>query len=411
MSATTVTSFLDHLEALPPMPVAAQRILAISGAPNTSAQDVGRTLSQDPAIAARILRIANSPFYGVSREIAQVSRAVVILGSRAVRSFVVAICARQALMDKGPTTPEHTAAWNHALAVATASELIARHVGYKPLEEAFVAGLLHDVGQLAMIGFKPALMRDVLRGRPSEACRLQRERDNFGLDHTEAGFRILAAWKLPEALCEAARCHHHPPERFQTETERLCGVTLIANIFAHLLGIGFDIPAGEAGHLAETAKGLGLSDADQMRVLATLEHRLAETREAMECISGDSADGDATPARMVALWIGSAHGHEPQPGRFLLERAGYDVEQVPAGRECDPQRYSLVVADCGTASRADAERRAADLVSGGCRRLIILHEPPEGTHGREYDSAMGVCFLSPLFTALDLEWARRHLEP
>jgi len=414
MLATEAT-FLDHIQRLPPLPLVAQRILAVTAATNASAQDVARILSQDPTIAARVLRVANSPFYGVSREITQVSRAVVLLGARAVRSLVVAICARQALGETGAISPEHTTAWNHAIAAAAACELIAKQIGFDPSEEALVAGLLHDTGQLAMVGFKPELVRHVLRDRPNDQMRLQREREHFGLDHAEAGFRILSNWNLPESLCQVARCHHRRVPRIGSETQRLTGMVVLANYFAHLMGLGFDVPLSDAQQLGAVAGQLQLSEAVQARVLATLERRLAETRAALACLSEENASKAAAPTRLRALWICDGSS-DNQTGRFLLERAGFEVGVAlltdggvtPADDQPDQTPPACIIIDCHARRVPAAHRLACDRAGRTNCRVILLKDARSGEPARGRDAATGLPYLPRLFTALDLEWAEKQ---
>lgn len=416
------SAFLEHLQCLPPLPVVAQRILAITGSGTASAQEVARTLSQDPAIAARILRVANSPFYGASREITQISRAVVLLGARAVRSFVVAMCARTVLSDLGPSSPEHAVLWNHATAAATACELLARQVGFSPAEEAFVAGLLHDTGHLAMVDFRPELLREVVRGRPGEAERLERERAAFGLDHTEAGYQILSNWNLPDPLCQAARQHHQPPAEIVNEADRLSVVAQLADLLAHLLGFGFDVPLSSSRTAVATARRLGLTAADLGRLLAALDRRLDETRDALACISGTKLNTPTAQALRRAAWIGT-QDDLGVISRFLLERAGYELtgltldeaeRAVSDLNNTELEQQELIVVEA--AAQEPARRLAAALMNRGCRRVVLLRDEGHESPGqpaaaadalRVRDPASGVCYLPRLFSAPDLAWLER----
>jgi HD-like signal output (HDOD) protein len=401
-------SFLEHVQALPTPPAAAQQILAATSAPRIAPEEIARVLSRDPAIAAQILRIANSPYYGVSREITQISRAVVLLGARAVRSFVVAICARRALATPDPT-PEQNLVWQHALAAGTAGELIARDVGYRPTEEAFVAGLLHDVGHLAMVCFDPERVRAILADALDENGRLQREADAFGLDHAAAGNRILSAWNFPAPLCTAARRHHEPPAQLEGEVGRLCAIVVLADGLAHLLGLGFDVPVGGLRQMDAVAAQLGLSRSGQLRVLATLERRLAETREVLACISAPLAEAPASATPRRALWIDAEGGDAPDTGRFLLERAGFQVDRVAAADAPAGDGYDLVLLDCGAHEPVAVAAAARDLRAGG-RDVVVLYDAPDGTPPRGQDAALGVCYIPRLFTAVDLDWAQRTLQ-
>ena len=155
MSLAAEKTFVDRISKLPPLPAIAQQILAVTGSSDSSGSDVARVLRGDPAIAAKVLQVANSPFYGASQEISQLSRAATRLGVTAVQSLVLGMCARRTMSANTLHRSEHETLWHHATAVAAVCELIARRARFRPVEEAFVAGLLHDTGQLAMLTLQP----------------------------------------------------------------------------------------------------------------------------------------------------------------------------------------------------------------------------------------------------------------
>ena len=409
MTTATKTKFTDQIESLPPLPTIVQRILAVTESPDSSADDVAKVLSGDPAIAAKILRVANSPFYGMSRQVTQVSRAVVMLGSVAVRNLVLGICARDAFPSPVPHAPEHAILWRHSIGVGSASDLIARELGLKPSEEAFVAGLLHDIGQLAMAILQPETLRAVFQEQGRGVRFLTLERQHFGIDHTEAGCKILAQWGLPEALCRVVRQHHQQEIDPDDPQARLLAVVILADTFAHMLGIGFDLPVGSFRRAVFSAELLGLSESDQFRILERLERRVDEAAEMFAgADAGNSKPAGSTSKR--ALWMSWQPVSSRHISQFLLEHHGYEVSGVAADHAgCDPSPDDLVVLDLPPERQEEAEKIALALARQGRRRIVILIDPIETEVPRRCDPKTGVCHIPRLFTAFDLKWIEEQL--
>lgn len=411
MTTATKTKFIDQIESLPPLPTIVQRILAVTESPDSSADDVAKVLSGDPAVAAKVLRVANSPFYGMSRQVTQVSRAVVMLGSVAVRNLVLGICARDALASPGSHVPEHATLWRHSIAVGSASELIARELGLKPSEEAFVAGLLHDIGQLAMATFQPETLRTVFQEQGRGVRFLTLERQHFGIDHTEAGCKILTQWGLPEALCRVVRQHHQQEIRPDDPQARLLAVVILADTFAHMLGIGFDLPVGRFRRAVVSAELLGLCESDQFRILERLERRVDEATEMFA--GADAANNKpAASTSKRAIWISRKDVSSRHISQLLLEHHGYAVTCIaPDDVERDLAPDDLVVVDLPPQEQANATQIALGLARQGHRRIVILIDPIETEAPRQCDPNTGVCHIPRLFTAFDLKWIEEQLLP
>jgi putative nucleotidyltransferase with HDIG domain len=410
MTVQAEVAFVDHIECLPPLPTIVHHLLSVTQSPDSSAQHVARALSRDPGVAAKVLRVANSPFYGASREITQVSRAVVMLGARGVRSLVLGICAREAMMTVAQQTPEHARLWHHAIASAAAGELLARQIGFQPAEEAFVAGLLHDVGQLAMATFNPDALGAVMLEYAPQARRLELERERFGMDHAQAGYQILSRWGLPEPLCRAARCHHDSDVQWRPDADRLVAITVLANAMAHIAGFGLDTPAIEARHLEAAARLLKLSESDQMRVFATLERRVAEVAEALASRGSDEPASAAPAQQSSAVWVSAAPDRASSIGQSLLERGGYQVRRASFD-DCSacltPDELIVIEEDDSDPHRCD--KLVAELVARNCRKIVRTREPEPGQPLREHDPTTGVCSIPRVFTVLDLKWVEERL--
>lgn len=191
------------MDAFPSNPSVAMRVLWIADDPRATAPLLANTLEQDPALTARVLRIANSAYFSPGSRVTNVPRAVVTVGFATVRALAAGAVTG---LDDGGRLPEDF--WEHSAQVAHATGLVARQLGVGA-NDAFAAGLLHDLGEGIMCRTAPDVWAEVEEATEKDTTeRLDLERDRFGHDHAEVAGRILRAWHLPESLSDAVRTHH-----------------------------------------------------------------------------------------------------------------------------------------------------------------------------------------------------------
>jgi putative nucleotidyltransferase with HDIG domain len=220
------------------MPDIAYKVMRMVDDPQTSAADIARVVSADQAMAARILKLANSAFYGASRRIGTVTEAVVLLGMRTVRNMTVALKCQEYLNAALPGyTLEQGDLWRHSFCCAYAAQCLAKRSGYRIAEEAFVGGLLHDIGKVVVNVYMQAEFVCVSKVAASEGIAfMDAERAVLGFDHAEAGGRVLEKWNLPQTLVECVRYHHAPLQ--QPTPTPLTGIVHVADVLCLMLGVG-----------------------------------------------------------------------------------------------------------------------------------------------------------------------------
>lgn len=199
----------DELTRLPAQPLTAMRILRLGEVEETALGDLARIVEADPVLSARVIRLANAPYYGFSGRIASAARAVVLLGYDTVRSL--ALGAACSLMtddvDLGPD-----GLWTHNVATAAAAAVVARRVGSPP-QEAFSAGLLKEVGVSILHSRDPAGYDEILAGHGGVIEDLARaEQHAYDVTHAGAGATALEAWGFPREFVHAVASHHHPAD-------------------------------------------------------------------------------------------------------------------------------------------------------------------------------------------------------
>lgn len=201
------------LRSMPPLPGVAQRVLQIVRDPDYSIDMLVSVVRTDPALTARILKLCNSSLYGLSQEIGSVGDAVAYLGTRNLVKLVLISCTSsyfKRVGSNGYVDPGEL--WKHTLCCASVCQFLAERSGYEQPATAFTAGILHNVGKVALAQVVEDLTMDVptLLAAEPEIGYLALERKLVGLDHANAGGIVTESWSLPTELRRAVRNHHDP---------------------------------------------------------------------------------------------------------------------------------------------------------------------------------------------------------
>jgi len=218
---------------LPTPPQAALQILRACSNADVSNQQLSEFASTDPVLSAELLRVVNSPFFGLGGEVSQVSRAINVLGHRALRNMVLCISVRDAIDTKKLPGFDITAFWEDSLRRAAAGKLIANHVGLDG-DEAFTACLLQDFGLLVMFYLKPECVPEwpaFLKSDPDQ--RYELEFEVFGTHHDQVSRMLAEEWSLPESFIQAVGDHHHCLQSEASEIS-LCQIMHCADWLAAL---------------------------------------------------------------------------------------------------------------------------------------------------------------------------------
>ena len=266
------------IDEIPTLPAVIPRLLRLMDDEMSSAGDVARAISHDPALTSKILKVANSAYYGFPKTISTLDKAVPLLGFNMVRSLALSIGVLHALPAGGEPRPVgQEGLWIHSLAVATAMEKLGRRSArVESREHLFIVGLLHDLGKVVFIEFFPELFRQAIEEAGArEIPQLHAaERTVIGFDHGEVGGMLLRRWCFPEAIAGPIEVHHRREVPGETE-----GVDLAALRTADVLAQQIDL--GDAGNrvtppvLPEDLGTLGIEEAE----LGSVREDLAEDRD------------------------------------------------------------------------------------------------------------------------------------
>lgn len=235
---------------LPAFPRAVQDVLDLLRKPNIELAQLARAIEADAALTMRVLRTANSPFYGSRAGIATVRNACRVLGVHALRNVAIAMLALQQFPADAPSGLPRRELWRHCTAVAAAARFLAQRLG-RDADMAYTAGLLHDIGRMALDACFPDAYAQVLARRNSGSISLyDAELAVFGMDHAAVAAELTRVWQLPEAIIAAVGAHH--PE-YAGSPDAYGDVVHLADIVCKALRLG---SSGELAVVTDEAQVL-----------------------------------------------------------------------------------------------------------------------------------------------------------
>jgi len=204
---------LESISSIPTLPVVIEKLTRLLQNPKTSAEEIGKAITTDQALASKVLKLVNSAFYGFPGKISTITHAIVILGFSTVKNVVLTASIFDAFRKKGTGIEgfdlEHF--WLHSIACGAAAQSIAKITGSNQKEECFIAGLVHDIGKIILCQYLPEEFREAfVYSRENSVLFFQSENELFDVTHQEIGGFLAERWNLPKDLQNAVKFHHSP---------------------------------------------------------------------------------------------------------------------------------------------------------------------------------------------------------
>lgn len=228
-----------RMQELPTLPLVAQRVVSLLNNPSSSAADLEQVIKHDQALTARVLRLVNSAYYGYPRHITTVGQGIVILGYRTLKELVLSISIADLFRMKGKAKVfDRAALWQHAVVTAIGAKILARCAGLPFEEDAFIAGLLHDIGVLFLDLCLNAEFDEIIASTTTDGIPLIRAEEKvLGFNHTLVGKMVAEKWNFPPFLVDVLRYHHRP---VQTRNHWVAtALVFLADNLAQETGVGF----------------------------------------------------------------------------------------------------------------------------------------------------------------------------
>jgi two-component system cell cycle response regulator len=278
--SSNILERIRQADNLPSLPAVAMQVLKMTQADDCSVAEIARVIQQDPALTGRLLKIVNSSLFGLSRKISSLPQATVVLGLRTLKVMVLSFSLVDTMQKRRTGGFDFAGYWRRSLTTAVASRLLAERVRRPLIDEAFVCGLLCDIGMLAASQCAKEIYSNVIEKYDSGKETLQSvELAMLGITHETIGMELLAHWGLPEAVCRAVQTHHSPVSAPAGDDENEVALTrilrasaLVSDLFCAETGI-----AGLGDVQREIATHLPIEEATLVEALETLDVHVKET--------------------------------------------------------------------------------------------------------------------------------------
>ena len=263
MQKSLLDKTINNVKDIPALPSVVMQVNAVLTSKSETVEGVSRIIEKDTALTSKILRLANSSYYGLSYHVDTLSKAITILGFNAVRNLAVTVSLFKIYDKSSSSSFDAKGLWRHSLGSAIASKTLTFKSRDKILhEKAFIGGMLHDIGKLAFYINLPEEMEGVLeRLKEDKTLTLHKaEKDMLGFTHSEVGALIAEKWHFPQELTDTIKFHHKPG--MTQKSPELIYAVHAGNEIAKALGLGKSTSEKVANINALAWEKLGLSEKD-----------------------------------------------------------------------------------------------------------------------------------------------------
>ncbi|MFZ2447913.1 MAG: HDOD domain-containing protein [Syntrophobacteraceae bacterium] len=253
---------------LPAMPHVAAQVMEKLSNPNATPRDIHQLIEKDQGLAARVLKVANSPYYGASRSISTLRDAILFMGFDSIKSVVLTAVMKGIFAETGLA---EKLLWEHSIGCGVAARRIGTAVGHPGKEEVFLAGLMHDVGKAVLFVRLPDKMSDIMQEVYNTGATFSdAETSALGFTHSEVGQLMADKWRFSLNI-EEAIAHHHQPSDSHIAAQ-FCHIVSLANSVCHKLEIGPTRKPDLDLASLDSVKALGLNPDSMLEILDEVEN-------------------------------------------------------------------------------------------------------------------------------------------
>ena len=205
MENKNLKDLVEKKDSIPSMPLVLSQSLNLIEDPNSNIKQIADLIAKDLALSAQVLKLVNSAYYGFPSQITTIDKAMALLGFNAIKNLILSVSVKSMMM-----TNSGKILWEHSIRCAVACQMLSKSLGGIDPDEAYIIGLLHDVGKSVMESVNKDAVKEIMRLTSMGADSLQAEQMFFGFTHTDIGKELIAKWKLPLVVGSAIRYHHNP---------------------------------------------------------------------------------------------------------------------------------------------------------------------------------------------------------
>jgi putative nucleotidyltransferase with HDIG domain len=257
---------LEKLNDIPTLPIVATKVTELINDPNSSSAEIADVLKKDQVLTAKVLKLINSPYYGIPSEVTDVKRALAYLGFNTLAQLVLSVSVISLFADRKNSRFSLQDFWKHALGTAVASEVIAKRIGYPKPEECFTCGLLHDIGKIVLLQIAPEEFSKVVALTEKEKISFHESEKRLEIpSHGYLGEYIANKWRLPMVIRMSIRYHHADVTGMETMLDSIKPAVqsvALANQLVIKESIGYSGDASGGLVTEALLKPIGLNDND-----------------------------------------------------------------------------------------------------------------------------------------------------
>ena len=291
LTQETITSRLDELPTLPTIVYELSRTI---NDPMSSTNDVEKIMANDLSLTTKVLKLVNSAYYAIPGGVSSLSRAIAYIGFDTVNQLVLSASILKALEVKGPQRFDVNEFWKHSIGVGIVSETIAKFVKHPTPTDLFTAGLVHDMGKIALFSVEPDAMLSIIAKATEASCSYLDAESALGIpSHTVIGQALAKKWSLPLTIQSIIR-YHHVKEHNQrgglnAVSNRNVDIVFLANLLTHALKFGNSGHTAILGAPRETLERLALNpETDLKPLLQEIKTSLSKTSDFLRVLGGGS---------------------------------------------------------------------------------------------------------------------------
>jgi len=275
---------LEEIDNLPTLPIIMKQIQNLIANPKANLGQIAQVIAKDQAIAARVIRLVNSAFYGLRERVGSIHHAIVVLGLNTIKNLVFGVSIVKTFNDSMKTTFfDREKFWLHTLSCAMGAKLIAQNLNKPEPEDYFLAGLLHDVGLLVIDQYLHLEFMKILRDNQKNRTEyLISEKRILGITHGEVGEFLAQKWKIPEFLSKSIRFHHQPaamPKDAEPSREKVAIIHL-ADVKSSKLEAGQFLANYNIQYSQPAYHYLGINEKDVNEIFQTVEKDVHDVAKA-----------------------------------------------------------------------------------------------------------------------------------
>lgn len=295
-SHASTDSVLSKVEHLPTIPVVALQVGELVNDPRASAQRIAAVMQGDPSLSAKVLKLVNSSYYAIPGGVTDVSRAISFIGFNTLHQLVLTVSVMDALRTPAGSSFNASGLWLHCLAVGSYAEVIADHIGHGDPGSCFTAGLLHDIGKIALAIAEPDKFGRAIDLAKNDGVSMAKAERKTGLPpHDRVGSRLARKWRFPAPLLVPIQYHHgtgkpHVRRELTKSLRAVADITALADHLALYYSLGDSGSPKPDKHRSDALERVGMTTVQIDKIYSAVMRRLEASKVFLKLF--DDAEND-----------------------------------------------------------------------------------------------------------------------